>query len=119
MTITSKTFATKAEADAFFNDEANNATALTIYKGVITVHYVEKDATVETVVQSGKFDSKGRSIDYILGTNVADGIAYGWVQNARDGKEFGTFQRSKAYNSIDHANIANKRIVAERIAKLK
>lgn len=115
--IKSTTFTTMEAAREFYENN-DHTTALTVYKGVISVHFEVKDETVELVVKSGKVDAKGRSIDYILGTNVVGGVAYGWVQNARDGKEFGTPQRSKAYDSIAHANLANKRIANERIARL-
>lgn len=116
--ITSKQFSDINEARDFYENN-EHTTALTICKGVISVHFEVQDQTVEVVTQSGKFDSKGRSIDFILGTNVVDGQVYGWVQAARDGKEFGTVQRSKPYPSITAAQMANKKIAAERIAKLK
>ena len=116
--IKSKQFPNIDEARAFYEGN-DHTTALTVYKGVISVHFEVQDETVEIVIKSGKVDNKGRSIDFILGTNVVDGQAYGWVQAARDGKEFGSAQRSKPYPSITAAQMANKRIASERIANLK
>ena len=77
----------------------------------------------ETHMRSGRYDSKGREIGYIVGfrDNGADFRAY--VQNARrvNGEfiEFGVQQRSKSFSSQDAARrwayaTANDRIAALR-----
>lgn len=77
----------------------------------------------EINVRSGRFDSKGREIGYIVGfrDNGTDFRAY--VQNARrvagEWKEFGVPQRSKSFRSQAEATRWAWATANERIAKLK
>lgn len=76
----------------------------------------------ETFLRSGKRDSKGRHIGYIVGLReMADGV-YAWVQNARSTAtgfaDFGTVQRSRRFETIDAARAWAYRTAKERIAKL-
>ncbi|ALH46253.1 hypothetical protein POR1_48 [Pseudomonas phage POR1] len=77
---------------------------------------------VTEVFASGRFDSKGREICWVLGTRKVEGKFYAWVQNARkaNGKvsEFGTFQRSKEFPSLEAAVAFTKRTAVERLNKL-
>lgn len=76
----------------------------------------------ENFLRSGRYDSKGREIGYIVGfrDNGEDFRAY--VQNARrvDGewKEFGVQQRSKSFTSQAAATTWAYATAQSRIAKL-
>ena len=77
---------------------------------------------MEVWVGSGKFDSKGREIGYIVGT-ANNGIEFAaWVQNGRKDnkgfKDFGVRQRSKRFNDQDSATAWAYRTAKERIANL-
>ena len=77
----------------------------------------------ETYVRSGRFDSKGREIGFIVGfrDNGEDFRAY--VQNARrvggEWKDFGAQQRSKSFTSQAAATRWAYATAQERIAKIK
>lgn len=75
--------------------------------------------SIELLVDSGKVDSKGRAIGFIVGTYTYAGTTYGYVQNARDGIAFGVGQRAKKYTSQDQALTACKAIAKDRISKIK
>lgn len=76
----------------------------------------------ETFLGSGKFDSKGREIGYIIGFND-DGAAdfRAWVQAARrtghDFADHGTRQRSKGFASQEAANSWAYRTARERMGR--
>lgn len=77
----------------------------------------------ESCVRSGRYDSKGREICYIVGLrdNGVDFRAY--VQNARRANgvwvEFGPSQRSKSFKSQAAASRWAYATAQERISKLK
>ena len=77
----------------------------------------------EAYVRSGRYDSKGREIGYIVGfrDNGTDFRAY--VQNARrvngEWKEFGVQQRSKSFRSQAAATTWAYATADERISKIK
>ena len=82
-----------------------------------------KDNLVETWVGSGKFDSAGREIGYIVGLNNNGEQYAAWVQNGRKPKgktfsDFGVRQRTKMFASQDQATSWGYRTAKERIAKL-
>lgn len=75
----------------------------------------------ETFVSANKLDEKGRVIGWIVGLNEAEGKFYAWVQKARQDKkgwrDFGPFQRSKEFPSMESARAwaygeAKRRIAA-------
>lgn len=80
--------------------------------------------TLENYMRSGRYDSKGREIGYIVGLRD-DGVNfYAWVQNARrvsggEWKDFGVIQRSKCFKSQALATRWAYATANERIAKLK
>lgn len=76
----------------------------------------------ESYVRSGRYDSKGREIGYIVGLRD-NGVEFAaWVQNARrvNGKwlEFGVQQRSKSFTSQSAATAWAFATAQTRIAKL-
>lgn len=77
----------------------------------------------QNFVRSGRFDSKGREIGYIVGfrDNGVDFRAY--VQNARrvngQWQEFGPSQRSKSFKSQAAATSWAYATANDRIAKIK
>jgi len=78
----------------------------------------------ETFVGSGKFDSKGREIGFIVGFNDdGAGDFRAWVQASRrtgeNWDDFGTRQRSKGFQTQEAANSWAYRTARERIANLK
>ncbi len=79
----------------------------------------------ESYIRSGRTDSKGREIGYVVGLRDDGTNFYAWVQNARrvNGQwvEFGVQQRSKVFKSQAAATAwayatANQRIAAIREA---
>lgn len=77
---------------------------------------------LETWVGSGKLDSKGREIGFIVGLND-NGTEYAaWVQSGRmvnrDFKDFGVRQRSRNFISQEAATRWAYSTAKERIAKL-
>ena len=83
-----------------------------------------KDFTnhLETWIGSGKHDSKGREIGYIVGLSD-NGTEYAaWVQNGRatahEFKDFGVTQRSRNFTSQEAATRWAYSTAKERIAKL-
>lgn len=82
----------------------------------------EYGEVTENFVRSGRWDSKGREIGYIVvfRDNGSDFRAY--VQNARkvNGEwiEFGVRQRSKSFSSQDAATRWAYQAAQERISKL-
>jgi len=76
----------------------------------------------ETYMRSGRHDSKGREIGYIVGLNNNGTTFAAWVQNARrangEWKEYGVQQRSKAFSSQDAATRWAFQTANERISKL-
>ena len=83
---------------------------------------MEYGVITETYMNSGKLDSKGREIGFIVGfrDNGTDFRAY--VQNARREfgvwKDFGTQQRSKSFADQPSATLWAYATARERIAKL-
>lgn len=80
------------------------------------------DNKLETWVGSGKLDSKGREIGYIVGLND-NGIHFAaWVQNGRycnrKFKDFGVIQRSKMFDTQQAATNWAYSTAKQRIAKL-
>ena len=77
---------------------------------------------IETWVGSGKFDNAGREIGYIVGFNDNGEEYHAWVQNGRKAKgkfsDFGVRQRSKCFQTQEHATAWAYRTAKERIAKL-
>lgn len=77
----------------------------------------------EAYLDSGKVDSKGRSIGYIVGFNDNGSDFRAWVQNARKVKgelvDFGVIQRSKGFTSQQSATAWAYSTAKERIAGLK
>ena len=79
---------------------------------------------IENYMRSGRYDSKGREIGYIVGLRD-DGVNfYAWVQNSRrvSGGEWeviGLRQRSKSFKSRAFATGWAYATANERIAKLK
>ena len=71
---------------------------------------------------TGKRDSKGREIGYVVGLRDDGTTFYAWVQAARrvngDWKEFGVPQRSKAFTSQTAANTWAYATAKQRIAKV-
>lgn len=72
----------------------------------------------ETLIDSGKKDSKGRAIGYIVAINTDGKQFCVLVQNTRDGEAFGAAQRSKLVATQDAATRLGAQIARERIAKL-
>jgi hypothetical protein len=77
----------------------------------------------ETYLGSGRKDSKGREIGFLVAL-VDNGIDFrALVQNARrvngDWQEFGVRQRSKSYKSQEQATRCGYAIAHQRIASLK
>ena len=77
----------------------------------------------ENYMRSGRCDSKGREIGYIVGLRD-DGVNfYAWVQNSRqvngEWEDFGVRQRSKCFKSQALATRWAYATANERIAKLK
>jgi len=81
------------------------------------------DQTEVTIVDSGKVDSKGRKIGYKVGTNTIGGKHYAWCQNARFVKgewvDFGVFQRSKEFPSIEQGKAWGLQAAQVRSSKIK
>ncbi len=78
---------------------------------------------VETFKGSGKFDSKGREIGFIVGFNDNGVDFHAWVQASRrengDFGDFGVRQRSKKFSSQKEAANWAWFTAKERIANLK
>ena len=76
----------------------------------------------ETYIGTGRKDSKGREIGWIVGLNNNGTTFAAWVQNARrvngEWKEYGVQQRSKAFSSQDAATRWAFKTANERISKL-
>ena len=76
----------------------------------------------ETFMRSGKVDSKGRHIGYIVGLREMDDGVYAWVQNGRstpnDFIDFGVRQRSRRFDSMAQATKWAYATAKQRIAKL-
>lgn len=76
----------------------------------------------ENFLSTGKKDSKGRDIGYVVGLRDDGTTFYAWVQNTRrvngEWKEFGVQQRSKAFTSQASATHWAYATAKERIAKL-
>lgn len=76
----------------------------------------------ETYLDSGKVDSKGRPIGYIVGFNDNGSDFRAWVQNARKVKgewvDFGVIQRSKGFSSQKAATEWAYSTAKQRIAGL-
>lgn len=76
----------------------------------------------ETYMRSGRYDSKGREIGYIVGLNNNGATFAAWVQNARrvngEWKEYGAQQRSKKFSNQDAATRWAFQTANERISKL-
>lgn len=77
----------------------------------------------ETFLRSGKVDSKGRHIGYIVGLRELEDGVYAWVQNARCVagvfNDFGVRQRSRKFSSMEQANKWAYATAKQRIANLK
>lgn len=84
---------------------------------------MEYGEITQSYIRSGRYDSKGREIGYIVGfrDNGEDFRAY--VQNARrvagEWQEFGVRQRSKSFKSQDAANRWAYATANDRIAKIR
>jgi hypothetical protein len=76
----------------------------------------------ENFLSTGKKDSKGRDIGYVIGLRDDGTTFFAWVQNTRrvngEWKEFGVQQRSKAFTSQAGATHWAYATAKERIAKL-
>jgi hypothetical protein len=76
----------------------------------------------ENFLSSGKRDSSGRLIGYVVGFNDDGTNFYAWVQNTRlvnvAWKEFGVQQRSKKFTSQQAATVWAYATAKDRIAKL-
>lgn len=77
---------------------------------------------IETFLRSGKRDSKGRHIGFVVGLReMADGV-YAWVQNARSTpngfQDFGVIQRSRRFDTLEAARTWAYATAKQRIAKL-
>ena len=84
---------------------------------------MEYGEITEIYMNSGKLDSKGREIGFIVGFRD-NGTDFGaWVQNARREfgvwKDFGTRQRSKIFANQPSATLWAYATARERIAKLQ
>lgn len=78
---------------------------------------------IETFVGTGKKDSKGREIGFIVGFNDDGQDFRAWVQAARrtapgEFFDFGVRQRSKSFTSQEAANRWAYSTARERIANL-
>jgi hypothetical protein len=77
----------------------------------------------EAYLDSGKVDSKGRPIGYIVGFNNNGEDFCAWAQNARKVKgewvDFGVIQRSKSFSSQKAASEWAYPTAKARIAGLK
>ena len=77
----------------------------------------------ETYIRSGRTDSKGREIGYVVGLRDDGTTFYAWVQNARrvNGQwvEFGVQQRSKSFASQAAATAWAYATAHQRIATIK
>jgi len=82
----------------------------------------EYNNMMETWKGSGKYDSKGREIGFIVGLNDNGTEFAAWVQNGRmvgrEFKEFGVPQRSKIFANQAAATAWAYSTARERIAKL-
>jgi hypothetical protein len=77
----------------------------------------------ESYIRSGRTDSKGREIGYVVGLRDDGTTFYAWVQNARrvDGQwvEFGVQQRSKSFTSQAAATAWAYATANQRISEIK
>ena len=77
----------------------------------------------ENHLPTGKFDSKGREIGFIVGFRDNGTEFYAWVQNARrvngEFKDFGVLQRSKSFPAQKFATTWAYGTARQRIAKLR
>ena len=79
--------------------------------------------TFENHIPTGKKDSKGREIGFVVGMRDNGTDFYAWVQNARivgrDFIEFGVQQRSKHFTSQAEATRWAYYTVGQRTARIK
>jgi hypothetical protein len=72
---------------------------------------------------TGRKDSKGREIGYVVGLRDDGTTFYAWVQNTRrvngEWQEFGAAQRSKSFSTQQAANVWAYTTAKQRIAKVK
>jgi hypothetical protein len=77
----------------------------------------------ESYIRSGRTDSKGREIGYVVGLRDDGTTFYAWVQNARrvNGQwvEFGVQQRSKSFSSQATATAWAYATANQRISAIK
>ena len=77
----------------------------------------------ESYIRSGRTDSKGREIGYVVGLRDDGTTFYAWVQNARrvNGQwvEFGVQQRSKSFASQAAATAWAYATANTRISKIQ
>lgn len=77
---------------------------------------------LEVWIGSGKFDSKGREIGYIVGLNDNGEQFAAWVQNGRKKndtfKDFGVIQRSKFFPSQQAATTWAYSTAKQRLANI-
>ena len=83
----------------------------------------ELGEVTETYVRSGRTDSKGREIGYVVGLRDDGTTFYAWVQNTRrvNGQwvEFGVQQRSKSFKSQAEATRWAYATANERISNIQ
>lgn len=97
MALFSRTFdaAAKARIAAYEADLQSNAS---------DENWLDEPELV-VVIDTGRADAKGRRIGFKIGSRTVDGKHYAWCQNARmvggEWVDFGTFQRSKEFPSIE------------------
>lgn len=77
----------------------------------------------EDYIRSGRYDSKGREIGFIVGLNDNGEQFAAWVQNARrvngEWQDFGVRQRSKMFKTQETATKWAYQTAQERISKIK
>jgi hypothetical protein len=77
----------------------------------------------ESYIRSGRTDSKGREIGYVVGLRDDGTTFYAWVQNTRrvNGQwvEFGVQQRSKSFKSQAEATRWAYATANERISNIQ
>lgn len=76
--------------------------------------------TFSTIVNSTKFDSKGRKIGFEVALQDRDdGVYWAAVQQVRDGEHFGVVQRCKPFDSQESASRWAYKEAKNRILNLK
>jgi len=89
----------------------------------MTAHTGKFGDITESYIRSGRTDSKGREIGYVVGLRDDGTTFYAWVQNARqvNGQwvEFGVQQRSKAFASQAAATAWAYATANQRISKIR